>query len=169
MLKDIITADQLSLVISQAAAPAFLLGAVASFLSVLVMHMSRILDRSRAINDISGDDPKTRELKVQLPELRLRAVLVIRAIYWAVGSGITTCLLMIVAFASAYIGARHEPAAARFRVGLRQGEMTGAPCRSGRVSPRDPTLRGRCEILGLVKNSTQPCMSTIASVNGAPV
>jgi hypothetical protein len=57
-------------------------------------------------------DPKTRELKVQLPELRLRAVLVIRAIYWAVGSGITTCLLMIVAFASAYIGARHEPAAA---------------------------------------------------------
>jgi len=44
--------------------------------------------------------------------LRLRAVLVIRAIYWAVGSGITTCLLMIVAFASAYIGARHEPAAA---------------------------------------------------------
>ena len=112
MLKDTITVDQLSLVISQAAAPAFLLGAVASFLSVLVMHMSRILDRSRAINDISGDDPRTRELKVQLPELRLRAVLVIRAIYWAVGSGITTCLLMIVAFASAYIGARHEPAAA---------------------------------------------------------
>jgi len=112
MLKDTITVDQLSLVISQAAAPAFLLGAVASFLSVLVMHMSRILDRSRAINDISGDDPKTRELKVQLPELRLRAVLVIRAIYWAVGSGITTCLLMIVAFASAYIGARHVPAAA---------------------------------------------------------
>jgi hypothetical protein len=110
MLKDMITVDQLSLVISQAAAPAFLLGAVASFLSVLVTHMSRILDRSRTINDIF--DPKTRELKVQLPELRLRAVLVIRAIYWAVGSGITTCLLMIVAFASAYIGARHEPAAA---------------------------------------------------------
>ena len=64
MLKDTITVDQLSLVISQAAAPAFLLGAVASFLSVLVMHMSRILDRSRAINDISGDDPRTRELKV---------------------------------------------------------------------------------------------------------
>ena len=111
MLKDIITANQLSLVISQAAAPAFLLGAVASFLSVLVTHMSRILDRSRAITD-SADDPKTRERKTQLPELRLRAILVIRAIYWAVGSGITTCVLMIVAFASAYIGARHEPAAA---------------------------------------------------------
>ena len=112
MLKDIITADQLSLVISQAAAPAFLLGAVTSFLSVLVTHMSRILDRSRAITDNSADNPKTRELKTQLPELRLRAILVIRAIYWAVGSGITTCVLMIVAFAPAYIGARHEPAAA---------------------------------------------------------
>jgi hypothetical protein len=44
MLKDIVTADQLSLVISQAAAPAFLLGTVASFLSVLVSHMSRIID-----------------------------------------------------------------------------------------------------------------------------
>ena len=74
--------------------------------------MSRILDRSRAITDNSADDPKTRERKTQLPELRLRAILVIRAIYWAVGSGITTCVLMIVAFASAYIGARHEPAAA---------------------------------------------------------
>ncbi len=112
MLKELITADQLSLVISQAAAPAFLLGAVASFLSVLVTHMSRIVDRSRTISAIADDDPKKSGLKTQLPELRLRAVLVIRAIYWAVGSGITTCLLMIVAFASAYIGARHEPAAA---------------------------------------------------------
>ena len=112
MLKDLITADQLSLVISQAAAPAFLLGAVASFLSVLVTHMSRIVDRSRTINAIPDNDPKKGELKTQLPELRLRATLVIRAIYWAVGSGITTCILMIVAFAAAYFGARHEPAAA---------------------------------------------------------
>ena len=71
MLKDIITADQLSLVISQAAAPAFLLGAIASFLSVLVTHMSRIVDRSRIINAIPDSDPKKAELKGHLPELRL--------------------------------------------------------------------------------------------------
>jgi len=41
MLPEVLTTNQLSLVISQAAAPAFLLGAVASFLSVLVSHMSR--------------------------------------------------------------------------------------------------------------------------------
>jgi len=38
MLKDTITVDQLSLVISQAAAPAFLLGAVASFLGSRHAH-----------------------------------------------------------------------------------------------------------------------------------
>ena len=48
MLKEMLTSDQLSLVISQAAAPAFLLGAVASFLSVLVSHLGRIVDRARA-------------------------------------------------------------------------------------------------------------------------
>ena len=59
MLKEMLTSDQFSLVISQAAAPAFLLGAVA-FLSVLVSHLARIVDRSRAINAISDDEPKQR-------------------------------------------------------------------------------------------------------------
>jgi uncharacterized membrane protein YgcG len=112
MLKEMLTSDQLSVVISQAAAPAFLLGAIASFLSVLVSHMSRIVDRARAINAISDDDTKRSQLKEHLPELHFRAKLIIRAIYWAVGSGIAACLLMIIAFTAAYFGARHEPAAA---------------------------------------------------------
>ena len=112
MLPEVVTLDQLSLVISQAAAPAFLLGAVASFLSVLVSHMSRIVDRSRAINDIPDDDIKKAAVKAALPQLKLRASLVNRAIYWAVASGISTCLLMIAAFGSAYFGIRHEPGAA---------------------------------------------------------
>lgn len=112
MLPEVITLNQLSLVISQAAAPAFLLGAVASFLSVLVSHMSRIIDRSRAINLTPDSDPGKVGLNATLPQLKLRAELVNRAIYWAVASGISTCLLMIVAFGSAYFGIRHEPGAA---------------------------------------------------------
>jgi hypothetical protein len=112
MVPEVISLNQLSLVISQAAAPAFLLGAVASFLSVLVTHMSRIVDRSRAINATPDDDPKKAGLKATLPQLKLRAALVNRAIYWAVASGISTCLLMIAAFGSAYFGIRHEPGAA---------------------------------------------------------
>ena len=112
MLPEVLTTNQLSLVISQAAAPAFLLGAVASFLSVLVSHMSRIIDRSREINAFSDEDTTKARLKATLPVLRLRATLVNRAIYWSVASGITSCLLMIAAFGSAYFGFRHEPGAA---------------------------------------------------------
>ena len=57
------------------------------------------------------NDAKKGTLKEQLPELRFRARLVIRSIYWAVGSGIAACLLMIIAFLTAYLGSRHEPAA----------------------------------------------------------
>jgi hypothetical protein len=111
-MPDIITMNQLSLVISQAAAPAFLLGAIASFLAVLVSHMSRIVDRSRAIESISDGDAKQTQLKAALPILRARASLVHRAIFWAVGSGVATCFLMIAGFLSALLGLRHEPGAA---------------------------------------------------------
>ena len=112
MLSPVLTLDQLSIVISQAAAPAFVLGAVVAFLSVLVGHMSRIIDRSRIISAIPDEDPIRAQLKATLPLLQLRASLVMRAIYWAIASGIATCLLMIVAFGSAYFGVRHEPGAA---------------------------------------------------------
>jgi len=112
MFNTMFTLDQLSLVISQAAAPAFILGAVAAFLSVLVTHMSRILDRLRAVNAIPDSDPAKEHLKTTAQMLRIRAALVHRAIFWAVSSGIATCLLMIVAFGSAYMGVRHEPGAA---------------------------------------------------------
>jgi hypothetical protein len=112
MLNELITADKLSLVISQAAAPAFLLGAIASFLSVLVSHMSRIADRLHAVN--ATPDNARKDTQALALRLESRAILVHRAIYYAVGSGISTCLLMIIAFISAYLGARHEPAAVLF-------------------------------------------------------
>ncbi|MGB6350557.1 MAG: DUF2721 domain-containing protein, partial [Pseudolabrys sp.] len=79
---------------------------------VLVSHMSRIIDRTRAINATPDDDPNKAGLKATLPQLKFRASLVNRAIYWAIASGISTCLLMIAAFGSAYFGIRHEPGAA---------------------------------------------------------
>jgi hypothetical protein len=112
MIPPVLTLDQLSIVISQAAAPAFILGAVVAFLSVLVAHMSRITDRSRMIDAMPDENPRKAQLAATLPLLQLRGSLVIRAIYWAVASGIATCLLMIVAFGSAYFGVRHEPGAA---------------------------------------------------------
>lgn len=83
-------------VIVHATAPAFLLGAVASFLSILIARLERILDRKR--NQDGPDDP-----------LRLgqRAALLHSAIYLAVLAGLSTAALLIVAFALAFFAVDH--------------------------------------------------------------
>lgn len=56
MLPDPPTVTQLSQIIAQVTAPAFLFGAVAAFISVLITRMNRIIDRSQAFNAIGPDD-----------------------------------------------------------------------------------------------------------------
>lgn len=48
MLPETPSVTQLSQVIAQVTAPAFLLGAVAAFISVLISRMNRVIDRSQA-------------------------------------------------------------------------------------------------------------------------
>jgi Protein of unknown function (DUF2721) len=103
--------DQLSQVISHATAPAFLLGAVAGFVSILITRMNGIIDRIRSLNMIADDDSPRARLKTDLPRLRHRAQLMNQAVYLAIGSGISTTVLVILAFASAFVGMRHEPLA----------------------------------------------------------
>jgi hypothetical protein len=55
--------DQLSQVTSQAAAPAFLLGAVSGFVTILITRMNGIIDRIRSLNAIADDDPTRAHLK----------------------------------------------------------------------------------------------------------
>jgi hypothetical protein len=51
--------DHLSVAISHATAPAFMLGAVAAFLSILIARLERVADKSRALRsaDAAGADP----------------------------------------------------------------------------------------------------------------
>jgi hypothetical protein len=49
--------SQLSQVISQAAAPGFILAALAGFTSLLIARQNRIVDRTIFLNGISDDDP----------------------------------------------------------------------------------------------------------------
>ncbi len=112
MLPEVATVNQLSVVISQTAAPAFLLGAIAAFLSILVSHMNRIIDRSREVARANATRLGEVEIQATITNLKKRAILVNRAIYWSVASGIATCLLMILGFITAYFGFRHEPGAA---------------------------------------------------------
>jgi hypothetical protein len=98
----------LSQVISQATAPAFLLGAVAAFVSSLIGRMNDIIGRVRSLNMIDDDGSPRARLRSDIPRLKRRARLVNNAIYFAVGSGICTTVLVILAFASALMGIRHE-------------------------------------------------------------
>ena len=112
MIIDTLTSNQFALVISQAAAPAFLLGAVASFTSVLLLQLNRIIDKLQAISSLSDENAITAKLKATRPLLKIRATNVGWAIYWAVGSGIATCFVIVAAFAGAWFGVKHELGAA---------------------------------------------------------
>lgn len=102
MITETPSVDQLSQVISQAAAPAFLLGAQAAFIAVLISRLNRIIDRTIVLNGIPADDTVRSRLKADLPRLMLRATMVNRAILWAVIGSVAVSVLVIVAFASAF-------------------------------------------------------------------
>jgi len=108
LLADVSLPEHLSQVIAHVLPPAFLLGAVAGFVSVLTGRLNNIIDRIRRINAIADDDAAQAHLRADLPRLRRRARLVNNSIYLAVGSAIFTTLLLIVAFVSAFLGRRHE-------------------------------------------------------------
>jgi hypothetical protein len=69
-------------------APAFLLGAVAAFVSVLISRMNRIIDRSQALNAIADDDKVKAPLKSDVPRLKTRASLLNKAILFSTISAI---------------------------------------------------------------------------------
>jgi Protein of unknown function (DUF2721) len=98
--------DQLSRIIGSVAAPAFLLGAVAAFISVLMSRTNRVIDRSQFLHRI--DDEAKSYLRADIPRLKRRAELPNRAVFYSTMCAIVTALLIVVAFASAMLGLAHE-------------------------------------------------------------
>jgi hypothetical protein len=97
--------SELSQVITQAIAPAFLLGALAA---LLILRMNRVVDRSQTLNAIGDADTARAYLKADLPRLKQRSVLLNAAIFYAAISAIFATLLVMVAFVSAFFGVEHE-------------------------------------------------------------
>lgn len=108
MLPDTPSVSQLSHVISQAAAPAFLLGALAAFIAVLISRQNRIIDRSIYLNQISNEDKVRCRLKADLPRLVRRAAMINRAIFWAIMGSISISVVIVVGFVSAFFQIQHE-------------------------------------------------------------
>ena len=94
-------AAALSQVMSQATAPAFVLGAVAGFVAVLLNRATIVIERIRSLNDIADDDAARSHLKSDIPRLRQRFELLHSATYLALLAGLCTALLVVVAFVSA--------------------------------------------------------------------
>jgi hypothetical protein len=105
-------AGQLSHAMSEAPAPAFVLGAVAGFISILLGRMTMVIDRIRSLNEIDDDNTARAHLKSDIPRLRQRAKLLNSATHLALLSGMCTALLLVVGFACALFGLRHEYGAA---------------------------------------------------------
>jgi Protein of unknown function (DUF2721) len=100
--------EQLSRIIGSVAAPAFLLGAVAAFISVLMSRMNRVIDRSQFLHGVTDGDEARSYLKADIPRLKRRAALLNRSVFYATLCAIITALLIIVAFVSAWFHMAHE-------------------------------------------------------------
>lgn len=99
--------DQLSQVISHAVAPAFLLGAMSAFASMLSSRIDVVLSRIRVLNAIPADDPERASLKQDIVRLSRRLTLQRRALLLTLAAGFVTTILMICSFALAILGVQH--------------------------------------------------------------
>ena len=102
-IADISQAIQLSI------APVFLLVGIAGFINAFVARLSRVVDRSRVIEDIFNDaDAEGRQTALrELCILDRRA----RMVYVGITLGITTallvCILIVTVFVEAFLGVSH--------------------------------------------------------------
>jgi ABC-type spermidine/putrescine transport system permease subunit I len=106
-----INVDQLSTMISHAVAPAFLLGAIAALVSILINRMAGVSDRIRNLNQIADGDTARMWLKADIARLKRREILLNQALQLAVVAGIAITILLLFGFVVAFLGYRHEPGA----------------------------------------------------------
>ena len=96
--------DHLREAISDATAAAFMLGAVAGFLSILISRLERVVDRSHALRAADAAIDPSGTLAAAFSQ---QMFLLSRAIYFAVLSALITAALMISAFITAIAGFGH--------------------------------------------------------------
>ncbi len=98
MIELIPDAERLSKVFSEAAAPAFFLGAVAGFISILMSRLADVMERMRKGEPEIGDDRAY---------LLKRAQLLLSAIRLSLAGGLCTTLLLALAFLGALLELQH--------------------------------------------------------------
>ena len=108
MLIDGVSVTQMTHVIGQATAPAFLLGAVAGFISVLMTRINRVIDRVRLLHGSCVQDGRRLPASSEISRLKHRAGMLNRSIFLAICSAITVTFLIILSFIGALVSLPHE-------------------------------------------------------------
>lgn len=104
--------EHLSEVISHVVAPSFLLGSVASFISILIGRLNVVFERLRKTQ--SSNDQNNLNLTKYVTSLRKRMSYLHWAIVLAIFSGIIATLLIVFAFATALSNLNHVWVSAMF-------------------------------------------------------
>jgi hypothetical protein len=99
--------DRLTQIFSNAVAPAFFLGAVAAFVSLMMSRLAAVHDRIRATRALPDQDRAAVGSGMALGPLTRRARLLSDGILLSLSSGVCATLLLAVLFASQFFGLRH--------------------------------------------------------------
>jgi len=99
--------QRLSAIFGMATAPAFFLGTIAAFVSLMLSRMSATIDRIRALNSISDSETEKLKLKADVGRLVRRANYLQDAIRLALCAGISATALLGVIFVSEFFGFKH--------------------------------------------------------------
>ena len=104
--------DTLAKIFSNAIAPAFFLGAVAAFVSLMMSRLAAVNERIRATRALPDQDSATAASSMALGPLTRRARLLNDGIILSLGSGICATLLLAILFGTQFIGFHHAYGAA---------------------------------------------------------
>jgi hypothetical protein len=104
--------DRLTQIFSNAIAPAFFLGAVAAFVSLMMSRLATVHERIKATRALPDQDGAAVGRSMALATLTRRARLLSDGIILSLGGGMCATLLLAILFASQFFGLHHAYGAA---------------------------------------------------------
>jgi hypothetical protein len=104
--------DRLAQIFSNAIAPAFFLGAVAAFVSLMMSRLAAVNESIKATRALAAPDGAAVRNSMSLGTLTRRARLLSDGIILSLGGGMCATLLLAILFGSQFFGLRHAYGAA---------------------------------------------------------
>lgn len=99
--------ERLTQIFSHAIAPAFFLGAVAAFVSLMMSRLTAVHERIKSKRGGAVQDRAAAGTGIDLGPLRRRAALLNQGIILSLGGGVCATLLLAVLFATQFFGGKH--------------------------------------------------------------